>query len=532
MKNLKYREILIGAVLLIGFVYLTPTIVSTLPSWWGKFLPKERIHLGLDLQGGMQLVLEVEAEKAVVNTADRMMEDIKETLRKEKVPFNKVERGKGWDIQVVLPSPEGRTDLGKVFDRFYPVLKNVSGENTADGYSMNYTFQEKEVQRTKEMAVEQALQTIRNRIDQFGVTEPDIRREREDRVLVQLPGIQDPQRAIDLVGRTAALEFKLVAEDVSPQDSKDGKLPPGVKIYPMKRTDSATGRTTETQIALRDRTLMTGEDITTAEVRLDSQYSAPYVALEFGATGARTFERITGENVKKRLAIVLDGTVYSAPEIREKIGGGRASITGGFTMEEARDLAIVLRAGALPAPVKILEQRTVGPALGKDSIQKGLTACIIGAILVVAFMVVYYKTSGFIANIALAMNMILLMAGLALFGATLTLPGIAGIALTIGMAVDANVLIYERIREELRLGKTPRSAVEAGYDRATVTIIDSNLTTLIAAFVLFQFGTGPIKGFAVTLTIGLVANLFTAIIVTRSIFDYLLQQRRVKTLSI
>lgn len=532
MKNLKWREILIAVVLLAGFVYLTPTLFATLPSWWTRFMPKDKIHLGLDLQGGMHLVLEVEADKAVSNTADRMAEDIKDTLRKEKVPFNKIERVNSWDIQISLPSPDGRTDLNKVMEKFYPILKIVVGETTPDGYMVSYTFQEKEVQRVRELAVDQALQTIRNRIDQFGVTEPDIRREREDRIQVQLPGIQDPQRAIDLVGKTALLEFKLVAEGVSPQDSRDGKLPPGVKIYPMKRSNGTGGRTMDTQIALKDRTLMTGEYITTAEVRIDTQYNQPYVALEFDAAGARTFERLTGENVNKQLAIVLDGTVYSAPNIREKIGGGRASITGSFTMEEARDLAIVLRAGALPAPVKILEQRTVGPGLGKDSIHQGLLASLIGAMLVVACMVLYYKGSGLIANVALALNMLLLAAGLAAFGATLTLPGIAGIALTIGMAVDANVLIYERMREELRLGKTPRAAVEAGYEKATVTIIDSNLTTLIAAFVLFQFGTGPVKGFAVTLTIGLVANLFTAIIVTRSIFDYLLIQRRIKTLSI
>ncbi|NLI83355.1 MAG: protein translocase subunit SecD [Deltaproteobacteria bacterium] len=532
MKNIKWREVLVVVVLISGFVYLTPTLFPTLPPWWTKFLPKEKIHLGLDLQGGMHLVLEVEADKAVINTADRMVEDIKETLRKEKIPFNKIERAKSWDIQVSLPSPEGGTELNKLMEKFYPILRNAGGETNPEGYLISYTFQDKEVQRVRELAVDQALQTIRNRIDQFGVTEPDIRREREDRIQVQLPGIQDPQRAIDLVGKTALLEFKLVAEGVSPQDSKEGKLPPGVKIYPMKRANSAAGRTSDTQIALKDRTLMTGEYITTAEVRIDTQFNQPYVALEFDATGARTFERLTGENVNKQLAIVLDGTVYSAPNIREKIGGGRASITGSFTMEEARDLAIVLRAGALPAPVKILEQRTVGPGLGKDSIQKGLMASLIGAVLVVAFMLLYYKGSGLIANVALALNMVLLFAGLAAFGATLTLPGIAGIALTIGMAVDANVLIYERIREELRLGKTPRAAVEAGYEKATVTIIDSNLTTLIAAFVLFQFGTGPVKGFAVTLTIGLVANLFTAIIVTRSIFDYLLLQRRIKSLSI
>lgn len=300
----------------------------------------------------------------------------------------------------------------------------------------------------------------------------------------------------------------------------------------MKRVDPTTHQSSESQIVLKDRTLMTGEYISNAEVRIDHQYNQPYVSLEFEPQGARIFERITGENVKKRMAIVLDGTVYSAPVIQERIGGGKASITGSFTMEEARDLAIVLRAGALPAPVKILEQRTVGPSLGKDSIQKGLVASLLGGIVTVIFMVVYYRFSGLIADFALLLNIPLILACLAAFEATLTLPGIAGIILSVGMAVDANVLIFERIREELRLGKTPRAAVETGYERATLTILDSNITTLIAAVVLFQFGTGPVRGFAVTLTIGIVTSVFTAVVVTRIIFDYLLTQQRVRTLSI
>jgi preprotein translocase subunit SecD len=300
----------------------------------------------------------------------------------------------------------------------------------------------------------------------------------------------------------------------------------------MRQSNTGKTRTGDTQIALKDKTLLTGATITSAEVRIDTQFNTPYVAMDFDAQGAKVFERVTGENIKKRLAIVLDGIVYSAPVIQDKIGGGKATITGGFTMEEARDLAVVLRAGALPAPVKILEQRTVGPSLGRDSIQKGILASLVGGIGIVLFMVFYYKFSGVIADIALFLNIILVLAGLAAFGATLTLPGIAGIALTIAIAVDANVLIYERIREELRLGKTPRAAVDTGYSRATITILDANITSLIAAAVLFQFGTGPIKGFAVTLSIGLIANLYTAIVVTRVIFDYLLVQRRVRTLSI
>jgi preprotein translocase subunit SecD len=532
LKDLKWREILVVVIFLVGMVYLTPTLSPNLPSWWQKFLPKEKIHLGLDLQGGMHLVLEVEADKAVENSAERLADDLKETLRTERVPFIKIERTKGWNIDVQLAGPEVQAELAKVVEKNFPVLKIMGAETLPDGVNVTLALQDSEVQRVRKLAENQALETIRNRIDQFGVSEPDIRQESNDRILIQLPGIQDPQRAIALIGKTALLEFKLVAEDVNPQTAKDGKLPPGVKIYPMRQTTTGKTRTGDTQIALQDRTQLTGGAITNAEVRIDTQYNTPYVAMDFDAQGAKIFERVTGENVKKRLAIVLDGIVYSAPVIQDKIGGGKATITGSFTMEEARDLAVVLRAGALPAPVKILEQRTVGPSLGKDSIQKGILASIVGGIGIILFMILYYRFSGVIADLALVLNVILVLAGLAAFGATLTLPGIAGIALTIAIAVDANVLIYERIREELRLGKTPRAAVETGYSRATITILDANVTSLIAAAVLFQFGTGPVKGFAVTLSIGLIANLYTAIVVTRVVFDYLLVQRRVRTLSI
>ena len=283
---------------------------------------------------------------------------------------------------------------------------------------------------------------------------------------------------------------------------------------------------------LKKRTLLTGEYIIDARVQIDSQLSAPYVSLSFDRRGARLFEQITGQNIKKRLAIVLDKRVNTAPVIQDRIGGGRAQITGSYSMDEARDLAIVLRAGALPAPVKILEERTVGPSLGKDSIEKGFKSMLLGGAIVVAFMLIYYGLSGAIADLALILNIVFIMGGLAFFGATLTLPGIAGVILTIGMAVDANVLIFERIREEIRLGKKPRTAIEGGYSKAFVTILDANVTTLIAALVLFQFGTGPVRGFAVTLSIGIIASLFTAMFVTRVVFDYLYVQRRLRTISI
>lgn len=532
MKSLTWRTVLVGLLLLAGLVILVPSMSTNLPPWWTKVLPKQKIHLGLDLQGGIHLILEVETDKAVENAAERTAADLKDTLREKNVPFTKVEHQNGWKIVVQLPGPEAQGDVTRVVEQDFPLIHPEGTESTGQGFTMVFGFVEKEAQRIKNMAADQALTTIRNRIDQFGVSEPDIRPQGEDRILVQLPGVQDPQRAISLIGKTALLEFKLVDDDANPQDAKGGKLPPGASVYPMKQADKTSGQRYDSQIVLYDKTLMTGEGITNAEVRIDHQYNTPYISLEFDGQAARQFERITGDNIKRRLAIVLDGTVYSAPVIQDRIGGGRAVITGSFTDTEARDLAIVLRAGALPAPVKILEQRSVGPSLGKDSINKCIVASALSAIVTLAFMILYYRKSGIIGNIALLLNIPLILACLAVFEATLTLPGIAGIILTVGMSVDANVLIFERIREELRLGKSPRAALEAGYDRATLTILDSNVTTLIAALVLFQFGTGPVRGFAVTLTIGIVTSLFTAITVTRVIFDYILAYRRVKTLSI
>jgi preprotein translocase subunit SecD len=392
---------------------------------------------------------------------------------------------------------------------------------------------DKEAERIRKLAVDQALETIRNRIDQFGVSEPDIRNQGEERILIQLPGIKDTQRAKDLIGKTAQLEFKLLDEDHDVDSALKGNIPASSEIlYETKEDPQSTGRTQKIPYLVKKRTALTGDYLTDARVQIDSQYNDPYVSITFDRKGARLFEQITEANVKKRLAIVLDDNVYSAPVIQEKIPGGEARITGNFTTEEARDLAIVLRAGALPAPVKILEERTVGPSLGTDSIRMGLLSMCVGGILVIFFMAIYYKGSGLVADFALILNILFIAGGLAGFGATLTLPGIAGIILTIGMAVDANVLIFERIREEMNLGKTPRAAVDAGYERATLTILDANVTTLIAALVLFQFGTGPVKGFAVTLSLGVVASLFTALVLTRAIFDFFLIQRKVKTISI
>jgi len=378
-------------------------------------------------------------------------------------------------------------------------------------------------EKAKEDAVERALEIIRNRIDEFGVREPMIQIQGEDQIVVRLPGMTDRKRALELIGRTALLEFKLVSNDTKAiSDAIAGNVPAGFELKELEGEKLLLSKTPE----------VTGEYLETADVKFDqSAFGQPIVSMKLKGDGIKKFAELTKNNVGRRLAIVLDGNIYSAPRIDEPIPTGEAVISGRFTPDEAKDLAIVLRSGSLPAPLIVEEERTVGPLLGQDSIRKGLFACLVGAALVFLFMVFYYGATGLIADFALLFNVFIILGGLGLFHATLTLPGIAGIILTIGMAVDANVLINERMRDELALGRPLRTAVANGYDKAFSAIFDSNVTTLIAAFFLFQFGTGPIRGFAVTLTIGLVASMFTAIVVTRLIFDFLLYKNAIKNLS-
>jgi preprotein translocase subunit SecD len=517
--------VLILAVVIIAVIYVVPTF---LPSMW----PHKTINLGLDLQGGMHLVLEVDTDKAVESTVERITQELQEGIQRERLSHIYVERVQGNKISVSIKDQKHVNAFQKFLDKEFTNLRILSRNRQEESVSMMMDLPDEEVKNIKKMATRQALETIRNRVDQFGVSEPDIRLQGANRILIQLPGVSDTQRAKELIGKTALLEFKLVDETVDPHKAEKEGAPPGSQLLYQMREDPTTNRQIKVPMVVKKRTMLTGAYLTDARVQIDSQYNEPYVSIEFDRKGARIFERITAENVQKRLAIVLDNHVYSAPVIQEKISGGEARITGAFTSEEARDLAIVLRAGALPAPVNILEERTVGPSLGTDSIRKGLISMCVGGIFVVIFMIIYYKGAGIIADIALVLNIILIAAGLAAFQATLTLPGIAGIILTIGMAVDANVLIFERIREEMHIGKTPRASVDTGFSRAALTILDANVTTLIAALVLFQFGTGPVKGFAVTLSLGVLSSLFTALIVSRAIFDYFLISRKIKTLSI
>jgi preprotein translocase subunit SecD len=497
-------------------------------SAWFTFPLGKRMNLGLDLQGGMHLVLEVEAEKAVDSTTDRLVMEVSEGLAKLSLSNLEV-RKVAHDQLVVSVADAGRAEAVAEAIKAFPSLLPVGIKG---GTELSYKLEAQRVQRIMDNAMDQALETIRNRVDEFGVAEPTIQRQGSRNIVVELPGIKDAARAVQLIGKTARLEFRLVDEQRSAEEALKGKVPEGDEILYERKVNKQTGEITRAPFLIRKQVLLAGDALTNAEVKIGSQFNEPYVSIEFDREGARRFERITSENVGKRLAIILDNTVYSAPVIRERISGGQAQITGSFTFEEARDLAIVLRAGALPAPVRIEYESIVGPSLGQDSIRQGLTAGLISSLLVVLFMLVYYRLSGLVANVALALNILIILAGLGYFHATLTLPGIAGIVLTLGMAVDANVLIFERIREESRLGKPPRAAVEAGFSRAWSAILDGNVTTLIAAAMLFQFGTGPIKGFAVTLSLGLLANLFTAVFVCKFIFDSALAFRPIQRLSI
>ncbi len=529
--SLKWRTVLVAAVTVLGLVFLLPTLLgpdSGLPG----FLKDKRLRLGLDLQGGMHLVLEVQAEKAVEQALVRLASDLKATLRERRIRARSVE-ARAREIRVVVRDAQAADRLVALVEEEYPGLTVRKQEPAGSRVAVVLGLTPEEAKRLERYAVDQAIETIRNRVDQFGVAEPVIAPQGERRILIQLPGIKDPDRAIRLIGKTAQLEFRLLAEGVDVDKAlKDGP-PPGTEILYEHQVDPVTRQVVGRRpLVVQKRVLMGGDVVTDARVQIDRRFNEPYVTLNFDKRGARMFDRITAENVGKRLAIVLDGVVQSAPVIRERISGGRAQITGRFTLEEARDLAIALRSGSLPAPVKILERRTVGPSLGHDSIRAGLTALAVGGALVVLFMAVYYKGAGVIADLALIMNLVLIMGCLALFEATLTLPGIAGIVLTIGMAVDANVLIFERVREELRLGKSPVNALESGYAKAFSTILDANVTTFIAAAVLWQYGTGPIKGFAVTLSVGILASMFTAIVGTRVVFDWILRRGNVRRLSI
>jgi preprotein translocase subunit SecD len=539
-KKVLWKVVLLSVTIVLAVVFFLPNTPAFqyMPEGWKKTMPHSGIVLGLDLQGGLHLEYEVEGDKAVAIQAERYAFSLKSFLEKEEIEADVTMRG-----SQIIVSPS-TTEIKDIIKNDFTIIELIDSKE-----QLVFKIKDSEAKRIADDAADQALETIRNRIDQFGVAEPTIVRQGENEIVVQLPGVQDPRRAIDLIGKTAQLEFKLVDDEAPvaaeiPQAIVPGeeevfmeqfaeKIPEGDEILFKNSINNETQEIIgKIPFLLKKQAALTGDLLNDARVSISSSYGEPYVSLELNAAGAKIFEDVTGANIGKRLAIVLDNTVYSAPVIRDRIAGGSAMIEGSFSMDEAKDLSIVLRAGALPAPMKMLQNVTVGPSLGRDSIEAGKIAAIIGTIAVVLFMILYYRLSGIIADFALLLNVILLLGAMASLHATLTLPGIAGIILAIGMAVDSNVLMFERMREELRAGKTPAAAVDSGYRKAFWTIFDSHVTTLITAAVLFQFGTGPIKGFAITLSLGVAINLFTALIGTKTVFDVLMSRVKMRSLSI
>ncbi|MBF0454058.1 MAG: protein translocase subunit SecD [Magnetococcales bacterium] len=524
-----WKPALILLVTLSSLLYSAPSILGGAPNWWPSWLPSQTISRGLDLQGGLYLLMQVETDKAVEQSAENLVDEVRGTLRQERLRYRGVERN---GIDSVILKLSDRSEPEKIRALLLKEMPRVTITEEPGGKSWKISLTELEIKEIRRFAVEQSIETIRSRIDQFGVSEPTIQKQGSERILIQLPGLEDPQRAKNIIGKTARLEFKMLDEKGDLSQALAGRVPPGDVLLYGETRDRSTGKMVRQPYLLKKRTVLSGDLLTDARVNFDQQFNEPYVSINFNRQGGRKFAQLTGENVGKRMAIVLDKLVYSAPVIREKIEGGRAQISGSFSPEEAHDLAIILRAGALPAPVVFLEERTVGPTLGRDSVEQGLNSILIGATLVLLFMVLYYKGFGLLANLAVIVNVLILMAILTVLQATLTLPGIAGAVLLLGMAVDANVLIFERIREELRLGKTPMAAIDHGYAKAFSTIVDANITTLITAIVLYQFGTGPVRGFAVTLSIGLLASMFTAIFMTRVVLTLYIRGRRLQSLSI
>jgi preprotein translocase subunit SecD len=493
---------------------------------------KERIHLGLDLRGGMHLILQVVTDDAVNIETDLAVERLKEELRSRQVSFSEIHKKDVKTIEAREIDPQKISDFRSIVDEGFQ-----SWDRSAlPGNSYVLTLKTSVERQLRTSSVQQAIQTIRNRVDQLGVTEPVIQEHgpaEEYQILVQLPGVDDPSRVKDIIKSTALLELKIVEPGQmyptreAAMTQLGGVLPPGKELLPsIRRSSSGSSSSTEEWYLVNKVAAITGRDLKTASPTHD-EFNKPAVSFNLTADGATRFEKVTGENIGKILAIVLDGRVQSAPSIRSQIRDS-GQITGSFTSEEANDLALKLRSGALPASLNYLEERTVGASLGNDSILKGLVASMVGLVAVVLFMLVYYRMSGVNAVVALVLNLIILVAALAYIKATLTLPGIAGVVLLIGMAVDSNVLIFERIREELWSGKNVVTAVNLGFSKAFVTIVDTHVTTIVSVLFLFIFGTGPVKGFAVVLFWGLLANLFTAVFVSKFLFDWVLSgsQRR------
>ncbi|MEN8142690.1 MAG: protein translocase subunit SecD [Thermodesulfobacteriota bacterium] len=576
-KSLRWKALLLMFMIFFSAVSVLPSFTENLPGWWKDNLAMGKMKQGLDLQGGMHLVLKVDLEKAAENALVLASSNLKSQLADKQVSLVRTPTPNPAQVVFTLPNTGALGTVEDVLNEYF--VDDLAFEiktETGSFPRIVLSLTKDKIDFIKNNAVNMALEIIRNRIDEFGVAEPVIIRQGTDEIVVQLPGEKNPERALNLIGRTAQLELKLLHEEggvdlnslieqarqsmiwpdwSDPNDTRTefikqqsymmqgdgrrqmnsilaGRLPANTEIYFEKRSSTATGVKVETTnpLLIKSPIMMTGDMIQDSQPQIGGSYNEPYVTLNLTSQGGKIFGDVTAANVNKRFAIILDDIIKSAPVIREAIYGGRAQISGNFTYEEASDLAIVLRVGALPAPVEIIQNLTVGASLGQDSIDKGLRSGLLGTLLVLIFMVFYYRLSGVIANTALLFNILLLFTGLASMNATLTLPGIAGIILSIGMAVDANVLIFERMREEFAIGKSVKSGVEGGYEKAFWTIVDSQVTTLITALALFLFGTGPIKGFAVTLSLGVTFNLFTTLFGTRLVYDILHSKRLLKPL--
>jgi preprotein translocase subunit SecD len=516
-------------------------LAQTTPEWL-RGMGGEPMYLGLDLRGGVHFLMEVDMDAAITKAEERYVSDLRVVLRKEKIRYKKIGRGEEKGVALEFDGEKSRTVAAERIKQEYPRLL-ISEFERKGMQVLQLDISEKEIDETRKFALQQNITTLRNRVNELGVAEPVIQQQGKSRIVVQLPGVQDTARAKEILGATATLEFRLVAEGHDPYEAlSQGRTPGGSLLY--KERDGSP-------VLLKRRVMLTGESVIDASSGIEQQSGSAAVFITLDGKGARRMSNGTRDNIGKRMAVVFIETkieteqrggeavrvrkthqeVINVAVIRDQLGK-RFQVTGLDSTEEARDLALLLRAGALAVPMEIVEERTVGPSLGQDNIDKGFLSVVIGFMLVLIFMVLYYKTFGLVANVALSLNLVLIVALLSLIQATLTLPGIAGIVLTVGMAVDANVLIFERIREELRSGNSPQASIHAGYDKAFSTIMDANVTTLIAAVVLFAFGTGPIKGFAVTLSLGIMTSMFTAIMGTRAIINLIYGGRSVKALSI
>lgn len=509
----RWKILLVVCVCLWGILQALPNLLPEETRTELSFLPQDTMNLGLDLRGGSYLLLQVDMDIYLHEQLEQLLDDVRRRMREKRLGY----RGLAVKDGVVIFTLRNRDDDELLSDALSDLFRDVETDIASNG-NVTLRYREKYIEQMKKMVIEQSIEIVRRRVDETGTREPIIQRQGDERILLQVPGLQDPEQLKRLLGKTAKMTFHLMSK-TNPYPQKMVHPPSGEQIVPGK----------EGQLYMIKRKVELSGDLL-VDARASFQQGEPIVNFRFNTQGGKRFGQITRENVNKPFAIVLDGVVLTAPRINEPILGGAGMISGSFTVQSANDLALLLRAGALPAPLHILEERTVGPSLGQDSINAGKAAALVGIILVIAMIILFYGLFGLFSTLALAMNMVLIVAVLSLFQATLTLPGIAGMVLTMGMAVDANVLIFERIREEVRVGKTPFAAIDHGFRQAFKTILDSNITTLIATLLLFIYGSGPVKGFAVTLSAGILCSMFSAILLTRLMIILWLKRTRPKTI--